>query len=162
MPELIFLADNHPISVWMDNQNPHPDVPRFDIGGTSVVLAASDALAKVADIAYMWGSTSIKEPKMTIYQDGTIKIYYEEGSYDNIYKKHYKILREGMVPFTDEQNYESSWTTDFAYFYNVNNINEHISLADLNTKYIKSPEVDFSKYPQNILRDYYGDNLNAA
>ena len=162
MPELIFLADNHPISVWMDNQNPHPDVPRFDIGGTSVVLAASDALAKVADIAYMWGSTSIKGPKMTIYQDGTIKIYYEEGSYDNIYKKHYKILREGMVPFTDEQNYESSWTTDFAYFYNVNNINEHISLADLNTKYIKSPEVDFSKYPQNILRDYYGDNLNAA
>ena len=62
-----------------------------------------------------------------------------------------------MGPFSDEQNYESSWTTDFAYFYNVNNIDEHISLADLNTKYIKSPEVDFSKYPQNILRDYYAD-----
>ena len=62
-----------------------------------------------------------------------------------------------MGPFSDEQNYESSWTTDFAYFYNVNNIDEHISLADLNTKYIKSPEVDFSKYPQNILRDYYSD-----
>ena len=142
LPELIFLADNHPISVWTwtgwTNQNPHPDV------------------VSVADIAELWGIT--KEQKMTIYQDGTIKItYYKEDFYDKD-KKHYNIIRKGVMgPFTDKQYYESSWTTDFAYFYNVNNIDEHISLADLNTKYIKSPEVDFSKYPQNILRDYYGD-----
>ena len=142
LPELIFLADNHPISVWTwtgwTNQNPHPDV------------------ASVADIAALWGIT--KEQKMTIYQDGTIKItYYKEDFYGKD-KKHYNIIRKGVMgPFTDKQYYESSWTTDFAYFYNVKNIDEHISLADLNTKYIKSPEVDFSKYPQNILRDYYGD-----
>jgi len=143
LPELIFLADNHPISVWTwtgwTNQNPHPDV------------------ARVADIAEIWGSTT--EQKLTIYQDGTIvKFYDEKGFNDKIDKKHYEIVRKGVMgPFTDKQYYESSWTTDFAYFYNVNNIDEHISLADLNTKYIKSPEVDFSKYPQNILRDYYGD-----
>ena len=142
LPELIFLADNHPMTVWTwtgwNNQNQHPDVVR------------------VADILDIWDNT--KEPKMTIYQDGTIqKIYNEKDIYDKIDKKHYEIIRKGMGPFTDEQNYESSWTTDFAYFYNVNNIDEHISLADLNTKYIKSPEVDFSKYPQNILRDYYAD-----
>ena len=141
LPELIFLADNHPMTVWTwtgwNNQNQHPDVVR------------------VADIADVWDSA--KDQKMTIYQDGTIKIYYEKNSDDKIDKKHYEIIRKGMGPFTDEQNYESSWTTDFAYFYNVNNIDEHISLADLNTKYIKSPEVDFSKYPQNILRDYYAD-----
>ena len=143
MPELIFLADNHPITVWTwtgwNNQNPHPD------------------MARVADIAEIWGSTT--EQKLTIYQDGTIvKFYDEKGFNDKIDKKHYEIVRKGVMgPFTDTHNYESSWTTDFAYFYNVNNIDEHISLADLNTKYIKSPEVDFSKYPQNILRDYYGD-----
>ena len=140
LPELIFLADNHPISVWTwtgwTNQNPHPDVAR---------------------VAEIWGSTT--EQKLTIYQDGTIvKFYDEKGFNDKIDKKHYEIVRKGVMgPFTDKQYYESSWTTDFAYFYNVNNIDEHISLADLNTKYIKSPEVDFSKYPQNILRDYYGD-----
>ena len=140
LPELIFLADNHPISVWTwtgwTNQNPHPDVAR---------------------VAEIWGSTT--EQKLTIYQDGTIvKFYDEKGFNDKIDKKHYEIVRKGVMgPFTDKQYYESSWTTDFAYFYNVNNIDEHISLADLNTKYIKFPEVDFSKYPQNILRDYYGD-----
>ena len=145
LPELIFLADNHPISVWTwtgwTNQNPHPDV------------------ARVADIDGMWSIRSgTKEPKMTIYQDGTIKITYSRKDFYDEDKKHYDIIRKGMMgPFTDKQYYESSWTTDFAYFYNVNNIDEHISLADLNTKYIKSPEVDFSKYPQNILRDYYGD-----
>ena len=140
LPELIFLADNHPISVWTwTNQNPHPYVARV----------------AYRDMWDMW--SNIKESKMTIYQDGTIITYSRKGFHDED-KKYYNIIRKGMMgPFTDEQYYESSWTTDFAYFYNVNNIDEHISLADLNTKYIKSPEVDFSKYPQNILRDYYGD-----